>query len=96
MTYLICTPCKTNCKFDLYRTNVVKAISFFLQGVNEKNETFIEALENPAESNMFDKDINITAEFKYNGFDILNTGPFCNNSQNRIRFFQILLDKIKF
>jgi hypothetical protein len=62
---------------ELYRINVVKAIAYFLNGVKRRDETLIEAIENPTKSGMFDETMKIKAVFKHNGFDVIKTGAFC-------------------
>lgn len=76
----ICKTCEANCDFELYRNNVVKAITLFYKGVKEKNKNFLLGLENPNNSSFFDKNIKILSTFKYNGYDVIKTGSFCTHS----------------
>ncbi|RNA13625.1 Chlorophyllase, partial [Brachionus plicatilis] len=76
----ICKTCETDCDFDMYRTNIVRAVSLFYQGITKRNKEFIQGLENPNNSGFFDKKINILSTYKYNGYDVLKTGPFCFHS----------------
>lgn len=76
----ICKICDTDCDFDMYRTNIVKAISLFYKGITERNKNFILGLENPNNSGFFDQKLNILSKYKYNGYDVLKTGPFCKHS----------------
>lgn len=76
----ICKICKSDCDFDMYRTNVVRAITLFYKGVMEKNKSFLLGLENPNNSSFFDKNIRILSTHKYNGYDVMKTGSFCNHS----------------
>ncbi len=76
----VCHQCISDCEYTLYKKNSVKAISYFLLAVEQKNATYLKALENPKSSGFFDPSINITSIQKYNGFDILEKGPFCVHS----------------
>ena len=76
---LVCLTCSKNCEFELYRENIVNAISYFLKGINEKISTYINALENPKNSNLFNKTLNIESFYNHNGFNVLETGPFCKH-----------------
>lgn len=65
------------CEFDTYKANVVHAINYFLNGVDNSNAEYINALQNPMSSGLFNFTINIESKYKYNGFDVLKTGSFC-------------------
>lgn len=75
----ICKACENDCEFDLYRSNLVTAINLFYRGINLKNQKYIDALENPENSEYFDPKIRIKSLYKTDGFNILNTGPFCKH-----------------
>ncbi|RNA12621.1 chlorophyllase- chloroplastic [Brachionus plicatilis] len=76
---LICKVCENDCEFELYRKSVVTAIGLFYKGINFKSEKFLEALENPEKSGFFDPKIQIKSVSKSNGYNVLNTGPFCKH-----------------
>jgi hypothetical protein len=76
---LICKPCKEDCDIELYRINVVNAISYFLKAVINKDASYLYVIENPSLTPLFDPFIKITAEKKYQGYDVLQTGPFCKH-----------------
>ncbi|CAF1089929.1 unnamed protein product, partial [Brachionus calyciflorus] len=67
----ICKTCENNCDYSMYRTNVVKAIGLFYNGINQKNSQFVNALEEPNSSGFFDKSLNVLSKYKYNGYNIL-------------------------
>jgi hypothetical protein len=77
-----CSGCKTkgkNCDIPTYRKNLANAVSYFLNAVDEKNLNFLQAIQFPEKSGMFNSSINVEAKYKENGFNIINTGPFCNH-----------------
>lgn len=74
----MCKMCEKDCKFADYRENLANAVAYFLKGVNNKNAKYIHVIENPMNSTFFNAEINIEATFNYNGFNIIQTGPFCN------------------
>ncbi len=64
----------------MYRENVANAVSVFLDGINKKNKTLINIIENPMSSHFFSPELRINSFFDHNGFDIIETGPFCAHS----------------
>ena len=76
---VICKVCEDKCEFELYRENVVTAITLFYNGINFRNQKYIDALENPKKSGFFDPKIEIMSIYKTNGYHIINTGPFCEH-----------------
>ena len=80
---VICSTCETgDCDFEMYRNNLIKAVSFFILGVRERNGAYLEAIENPSPS-VFDVSLNITAMYKLNGYDVTKTGPFCQLNKKK-------------
>jgi len=73
----MCKSCRGDCNFGVYRESVVKSISFFLTGIDQRNSTFLDAIQNPKNSSMFNPVIEINASHDLGGFDVLKTGPFC-------------------
>jgi hypothetical protein len=65
------------CDFPTYRRNFAAAIETFIKGIDEKNQTLINALQDPQNSVIFDKNITIQSKFKLNGFNLTYTGPYC-------------------
>jgi hypothetical protein len=59
---------------------VVKAISYFIKAVDERDAASLSIIENPNQSGQFDPSIKIESKYKLNGFDIIKTGPFCKHS----------------
>ncbi len=47
--------------------------------VDEKNSTYLKAIQQPENSGMFNLTMNILSKYKENGFDILETGAFCKH-----------------
>lgn len=76
----------------LYRSNLANGITYFLNGVRQKDQKMLDALENPQKSGMFDSTIQIEARFKRNGFDVTKTGPFC--LRNSYFHFKSKINKI--
>lgn len=74
----ICKTCPEDCDRPLYRTNVVNSIAYFLKGVQNRDQKYIDALENPVKSGLFDNSIKIEPTFKHNNYDVIKTGPFCS------------------
>ncbi len=74
----MCKECESDCDFPLYKKNLIRAIKYFLLAVQDKNQVYLTTLEYPNESPMFDSKIKINSTYKYNGFNIIQTGPFCN------------------
>lgn len=64
----------------MYRSSVAKAISYFIRGVDMKNSRYLNAVESPMNSSMFDQAIFINTSYKLNGFDVTETGPFCSHT----------------
>jgi hypothetical protein len=62
-----------------YRQNIAKAINYFIIAVDEKNSTYLKAIQQPENSGMFNLTMNILSKYKDNGFDILETGAFCKH-----------------
>jgi hypothetical protein len=56
---------------------VAKAISTFILAIREKSEMYLNELENPNSSGVFDPSIKIESFFKHNNYDVLKTGAFC-------------------
>lgn len=80
---MVCKTCDEvhkNCDFNTYRENLAHAINYFINGVDYKNSTYINALSNPDNSGLFNSSVNIIPNFKSNGFNVLSTGPFCIHS----------------
>lgn len=75
----LCKACEEDCEFELYRDSVVTAINLFYNGINFRNQKYINALEDPENSGFFNPKIKIKAIFKTNGYDIFKTGPFCEH-----------------
>ena len=73
----MCKSCVGHCDFKMYRESVVKAVSSFLNGIDNRNSTFLDVIENPKNSSVFDPAIGINAFHDLGGFDVLKTGPFC-------------------
>lgn len=73
----MCKDCKISCDIPIYQKNMIIAISYFLNGVKEKNETFLDVIENPSKSSLFDETVKIEAMYDHNGFDVTKTGSFC-------------------
>jgi hypothetical protein len=76
---IVCKSCETNCDYDLYTNSLAKTISLFVLALREKDPKYLNAIENPKASGMFDPKINIISEYKLNNYDVLKTGPFCNH-----------------
>lgn len=83
----MCKMCPNDCNRPLYRTNIANSISYFLKGIKNRDQKFIDAIENPSKSGLFDKEIHIEPTFKHNGYDVIKTGPFCNRYQNQAQLF---------
>ena len=81
---LVCSACDQVkdrvCTFELYRANLAKAIDYFIRAVDEKSSFYLNVINDPSDSGMFDKSISISAFYKYKGFDVTKTGPFCNHT----------------
>ncbi len=81
MLKLLCATCdsvpQAQCNYNQYTENVIRAIAYFIKGVDERNENLLNALADPKQSGLFD--VNVEAEYKSNGFDVSQTGPFCNH-----------------
>jgi hypothetical protein len=75
----VCKSCETNCDYDLYTNSLAKTISLFVLALREKDAKYLNAIENPKASGMFDPKINIISEYKLNNYDVLKSGPFCNH-----------------
>jgi hypothetical protein len=58
----------------------VKAISYFVKGVQGQDESYLNAIENPEKSPLFDATISKSGYHKYQNYDVIKTGPFCNHS----------------
>jgi hypothetical protein len=56
---------------------VAKTINYFLTGVEQKNQFYIDAIQNPSESKLFDPRIKIESFYKTNGINVTETGSFC-------------------
>jgi hypothetical protein len=80
MSRFLCKVCESECDFPVYKKNLVNAVNYFLLAVQQKNQTYLNVLENPKDSTYFDSKIMINSTHKYNGFNILQTGPFCVHS----------------
>ena len=81
-TDIACAGCDNkvkNCDLPTYRENIAKAINYFIVAVDEKNPTYLKAIQQPENSGMFNTTMNILSKYKTNGFDILETGPFCKH-----------------
>lgn len=76
----VCHQCISDCDYELYKTNEINAIKYFLLAVEEGNGTYLNALENPSNQQFFDPRIKMTSIQKYNGYNILETGRFCKHS----------------
>ena len=76
----VCHQCISDCDYELYKTNEINAIKYFLLAVEEGNGTYLNALENPSNQQFFDPRIKMTSIQKYNGYNILETGRFCKQS----------------
>jgi hypothetical protein len=74
---LICEPCKNNCEIELYHENFLNALTYFILGVREKKIEYLNAIQEPKKYAGFDENIDILANYKYNGYNVLETGPFC-------------------
>ncbi len=61
----------------MYRENVVKAVSYFLNGVDSRSSYLLDVIQDPKNSKMFDPKLTINAFHDLGGFDVLKTGPFC-------------------
>lgn len=73
---------------------MARAVGYFLMGVNLKDVNYLKALENPAESGLFDKAIEVDSIFKYNGYDVVETGPFCHHD-NKDFFRKLVINIFK-
>ena len=80
LSRFLCKVCESECDFPLYKQNLVRAVNYFLLAVQQKNQTYLSILENPNGSPLFDSRIKINSTQKYNGFNIIKTGPFCIHS----------------
>lgn len=74
-----CDKINQGCDYNTYRQNLVYAINYFINGVDEKNAQYINALTNPQASGLFNSTINIIPQYKSNGYNVLQTGPFCTH-----------------
>lgn len=65
---------------------MAKTISYFLAGVEGKNQFYIDAIQNPTDPKLFDPRIKIESIYKTNGIDVTKTGSFCKryNEKNKI------------
>ena len=78
-TTLVCKPCEKNCDFDLYTKSLAKTISLFVLALREKNSKYLNAIENPTTSGVYDPSLSITSQYKINNYDVLKSGPFCDH-----------------
>ena len=79
----VCTACDhvhKNCDFPTYRANLANAVSYFITAVDKKNSKYLNAIQQPTKSGMFNSTISIVSKFKENGYDILKTGAFCTHN----------------
>ena len=60
--------------------NAAKAISLFVLAIRKKNQNYLNAIENPNTSGMFDPSFKIESFYKLNNYDVIKTGVFCNHS----------------
>ena len=80
----MCKACYQDCQFELYRQSLANAISYFLKGVYEKNTIYIQALESPNNSTLFNPILSLEYYFDHNGFDVIQTGAFCKHTKEKL------------
>ena len=68
---------RDGCSIDLYLKTTANAVAYFLTAINNKNSVYLKAIEDPVKSSLFKPTISIISEHKYQGYDVLQTGPFC-------------------
>ena len=85
LSNLNCKFCQKNCEFSLYHNSMANAVAYFLKAINNTNnpkqQDFLDAIQNPVNSSLFDPKIELISEFKNNKdeYNVKNTGPFCKH-----------------
>ncbi len=57
--------------------NLALTVKYFIRAIDGKDSTYLNAIQYPQKSGLYNSTINISSKFNLNGYNVLNTGPFC-------------------